>query len=209
MLSRIVRINRLTSLPVHLPVRAFAAQTAVPEPLSISELHQMGQDNLGLTKVIDYAKIFEDPSNHPAKREPCTFHSLEDQANAVAGYDKLQATEPIDRHSKRVGLLGYKIGMTHFWDRWGAQTPCTVVQVDRCQVLQVKQAEKDGHDAIQVGCGEQRLRKVKRPQLGHFLKHGLPPKQHLAEFRVTPENLLPIGYLLGPRHFKLGQFVDV
>jgi len=31
----------------------------------------------------------------------------------------------------------------------------------------------------------------------------------MAEFRVTPENFLPIGYCLSPRHFRIGQFVDV
>ena len=41
------------------------------------------------------------------------------------------------------------------------------------------------------------------------MKYNLPPKRHLAEFKVTPENFLPIGYYLGPRHFKIGQFVDV
>jgi len=45
--------------------------------------------------------------------------------------------------------------------------------------------------------------------VGHYLKYNLPPKEHLAEFKVTPENFLPIGYCLGPRHFKIGQFVDV
>ena len=47
-------------------------------------------------------------------------------------------------------------------------------------MIQVRQKEKDGVDAIQVGCGEQRLSKIKKPQAGHFLKHGLPPKRHLA-----------------------------
>lgn len=53
------------------------------------------------------------------------------------------------------------------------------------------------------------MKNLKKPQAGHFLKYGLPPKKHLAEFKVTPENLLPVGYLLGPRHFQIGQFVDV
>ena len=26
-------------------------------------------------------------------------------------------------------------------------------------------------------------------------------KKNLAEFKVTPENFLPVGYMLGPRHF--------
>ena len=41
------------------------------------------------------------------------------------------------------------------------------------------------------------------------MKYNLPPKDFLAEFPVTPENFLPIGYCLGPRHFRIGQFVDV
>lgn len=41
------------------------------------------------------------------------------------------------------------------------------------------------------------------------MKHNLPPKRHLGEFQITSENYLPVGYCLGPRHFKLGQCVDV
>ena len=41
------------------------------------------------------------------------------------------------------------------------------------------------------------------------MKYNLPAKAHLAEFPVTPDSFLPVGYCLGPRHFKLGQFVDV
>lgn len=41
------------------------------------------------------------------------------------------------------------------------------------------------------------------------MKYNLPPKADLAEFVVTPENFLPVGYCLGPRHFSIGQWVDV
>ena len=84
------------------------------------------------------------------------------------------------------------------------------MQIDRCQVIQVKTKERgDLVNSIQVGCGTQHTKRMKKPQAGHYLKYGLPPKRHLAEFMVTPENLLPIGYFLGPRHFHIGQFVDV
>ena len=99
--------------------------------------------------------------------------------------------------------------MTHFWNKWGAMVPCTVIQIDRCQVTQVKTKEKDGVNAMQVGCGEERLKNLTKPLAGHFLKNNLPPKDDLAEFPVTPENFLPVGYCLGPRHFSIGQFVDV
>jgi len=53
------------------------------------------------------------------------------------------------------------------------------------------------------------MRDLRRAEAGHFLKYGLPPKRELVEYRITPENFLPIGYFLGPRHFHVGQFVDV
>jgi large subunit ribosomal protein L3 len=73
----------------------------------------------------------------------------------------------------------------------------------------VKTKEKDGVDAIQIGIGEDRLKTLAKPQAGHYLKNNLPPKRHLAEFPVTPENFLPVGFCLGPRHFRIGQLVDV
>ena len=54
-----------------------------------------------------------------------------------------------------------------------------------------------------------RIDKIKRPQAGHFLKYNLPPKKHMTEFMITPENFLPVGYMLTPRHFHIGQFIDV
>lgn len=50
--------------------------------------------------------------------------------------------------------------------------------------------------------------KMNKPQIGHLMKNNLPPKKHLAEFPVGKENFLPVGYCLGPRHFKIGQLVD-
>lgn len=105
--------------------------------------------------------------------------------------------------------MGYKVGMTHFWDKWGKVVPCTIIQLDRCQVIQVKTKEKDGVNAMQIGIGHKKVKHLKKPEMGHYLKHYLPPKQHLAEFPCSPENFLPIGYCLGPRHFDVGQWVDV
>ena len=73
----------------------------------------------------------------------------------------------------------------------------------------MKTMEKEGLNAIQVGVGEKLAHKMRKPQIGHLLKYNLPAKRHFGEFRVTPECFLPIGYCLGPRHFKIGQYVDV
>jgi large subunit ribosomal protein L3 len=62
---------------------------------------------------------------------------------------------------------------------------------------------------VQLGSGEQRLKKLNKAELGHFLKAKVPPKQDLAEFPVSKECLLPVGYMLGARHYTPGMFVDV
>ena len=111
--------------------------------------------------------------------------------------------------SVRTGLLAVKVGMTSEWDKWGVHYPLTVLQVDRCHVVQVKTLETDGYYALQLGVGEQHIRKVKKPQVGHYIKADLPPKKMLREFQVTPDCLLPVGYELMARHFTVGQLVDV
>lgn len=67
---------------------------------------------------------------------------------------EIEKTYPTSRNSLRVGVLGYKVGMTSLWDQWGEHIPCSVVQIDRCQVLQVKNVEQDGVNAIQIVCGQ-------------------------------------------------------
>lgn len=181
----------------------FAAQ--VPEPLSITELENIGRDNYAQTKIIDYDKVLN-TSNHGIPDKARTFTSFEDKINAQ--FD-IKPSEAASRDSKRVGVMGYKIGMTHFWDKWGKVVPCSIIQIDRCQVTQVKTKEKDGVNSIQIGIGNKKIKHLKKPEMGHFLKHYLPPKQHLGEFPCSPENFLPVGYCLGPRHFDVGQWVDV
>ena len=48
-------------------------------------------------------------------------------------------------------LLGRKVGMTRLFDEAGNQVPVTVIQAGPCHVSQIKTAESDGYDAIQIG----------------------------------------------------------
>eukprot|EP00825_Cyclidium_porcatum_P017304 TRINITY_DN20049_c0_g1_i1.p1 TRINITY_DN20049_c0_g1~~TRINITY_DN20049_c0_g1_i1.p1 ORF type:complete len:471 (+),score=72.19 TRINITY_DN20049_c0_g1_i1:222-1634(+) len=114
-----------------------------------------------------------------------------------------------DHKTRRCGVLATKIGSTQLWDKWGTLQRLTVLQLDRCQVVQVKTFEKEGLYAIQVGCGQKNLKALKKPQIGHFVKADIPPKVKLCEFPVTTENLLPTGYMFSVRHFTPGQFIDV
>lgn len=45
--------------------------------------------------------------------------------------------------------------------------------------------------------------------MGHFLKSGLPPLKYLAEFPISSENKLPVGFMFSARHFTPGQLVDI
>lgn len=110
----------------------------------------------------------------------------------------------------RTGALAIKKGMTAIYDtETGRRTPCTVLQMDRVQVVSHKTRRENGYYAVQIGSGWKHPSNVTRPQLGHFAGNGVSPKRHLVEFRVKDERgLLGIGEMIGAAWFQEGQFVD-
>ncbi|KAF8863500.1 translation protein [Acephala macrosclerotiorum] len=110
----------------------------------------------------------------------------------------------------RTGALAVKKGMTAIYDpETGIRTPCTVLQIDRLQVVAHKTREKHGYYAVQMGAGWKHPSNVTRPVLGHFASAGISPKRYLTEFRVKDERgLLKVGQSVGPEWFLEGQFVD-
>ncbi|TAQ88060.1 hypothetical protein B7494_g3618 [Chlorociboria aeruginascens] len=110
----------------------------------------------------------------------------------------------------RTGALAIKKGMTALYDpESGKRTACTVLQMDRVQVVAHKTREKNGYFAVQVGSGWKHPSVVTRPLLGHFAGAGVSPKRHMVEFRVkNSEALPPVGMSIGPEWFLEGQFVD-
>lgn len=96
------------------------------------------------------------------------------------------------------------------FDENGVSHPCTVLEVDRVQVVDVRTKEKNGYFAVQLGYGARKFSNVTRPMLGHFSRASVAPKSHVAEFQVrNKKGLLPLGTELKADHFKVGQFVDV
>lgn len=88
--------------------------------------------------------------------------------------------------------------------------PATVLQVDRCQVLSHKTADRHGYWAVQVGSGYRRPDNLTRPELGHLAGCGVSPKDEIVEFRVKDGRglVVPVGGELRPDWFTIGQFVD-
>ena len=109
----------------------------------------------------------------------------------------------------RTGLLAQKLGMTRVFTDEGEHLPVTVLKVDECQVVAVRRRETDGYDAVQLGNGKAKVKRVGKAMRGHFAKAKVEPKRQLAEFRVSEDALLEVGQELSPAHFVPGQYVDV
>mmetsp|Transcript_6256 Transcript_6256/g.7607 ORF Transcript_6256/g.7607 Transcript_6256/m.7607 type:complete len:229 (-) Transcript_6256:224-910(-) len=110
---------------------------------------------------------------------------------------------------KRVGVIAMKAGMIPAWDESGFRYALTVLVLENNQVTQVKTKENDGFNALQVGSGLAKPSRVPNSLKGHFIKNDLPYKRHLAQFSVSPENVLPVGTRITADHFSPGQYVDI
>jgi large subunit ribosomal protein L3 len=106
------------------------------------------------------------------------------------------------------GLLGKKIGMTSVFSAEGKNVPCTVIEVGPCVVTQVKTAEKDGYEAIQLGFVDAKDKHTSKPLQGHFKKAGVTPKRHLAEFKGFEESY-KLGDVLTVDLLEENSFIDV
>src|SRR3989304_4346729 len=109
----------------------------------------------------------------------------------------------------RPGLIAPTVGMPRLFTEEGAQVSVTVLQVDNCQVVAVRTAERDGYSALQLGVGAAKPRNTTKPMRGHFAKAKVEPKRKLAEFRVAADAVVEGGTELTAPPFFAGQFVDV
>ncbi len=106
------------------------------------------------------------------------------------------------------GLLGKKIGMTSVFSADGKNVPCTVIEVGPCVVTQIKTAEKDGYEAIQLGFQEKKDKHTTSPMAGHFKKAGVAPQRHLAEFKGF-DGEYKLGDSITVDLFTENDFVDI
>src|SRR5262252_8639001 len=88
----------------------------------------------------------------------------------------------------RSGVIAQKVGMTRVFTEAGEHVPVT---------------------ALQLGAGSRKVSRVTRAERGSFAVSRVEPKRTLAEFRVSPDNLIEVGAEITADHFVKGQFVDV
>ncbi len=109
------------------------------------------------------------------------------------------------------GMIGKKIGMTSLFDENGKNLPCTVIEVEPNVVTQIKSAETDGYEAVQIGFGEKKEKATTAALAGHFKKAGVSPRTKLKEFELNGYAVeLKEGAEISVDQFVAeGEFVDV
>ncbi len=104
-------------------------------------------------------------------------------------------------------IIGRKLDMTQIWQSDEKLVAVTRVKVDPCVITQIKNNEKDGYTAVQVGCGEKKEKNIKKPQKGHL--KGLGNLKDLREFRVEDVGTLKRGDEIDLSSFEKGDRVQV
>ena len=121
-----------------------------------------------------------------------------------------------------IGLLGRKVGMTQIYDPTGAAVPVTVIQAGPCHVLQLRDQQQDGYEAVQLGYLDKPRRLASRSVRGHvakldskrqksrakagvepIAKPGCEPKRLVREFRIPIE-----GYEVG-QEIKVDDLAEI
>lgn len=109
------------------------------------------------------------------------------------------------------GIIGIKVGMTQVFAEDGAAIPCTVLQAGPCVVVQRRNKQTDGYDAVQLGLVEfVKPQRITKPMTGHFKKANLAPMRTLREIRLDESNDdSKVGDRVLVDRFAPGELVDV
>ena len=103
------------------------------------------------------------------------------------------------------GIIGRKIGMTQVFHGNGTVEAVTAIEAGPCFVTQVRRADTDGYDAVQLGFGT--AKRLNEPEKGHLKKVGL--LKHLREFKASDIDSIEVGQKVDVGMFQAGDLVDV
>jgi len=103
-------------------------------------------------------------------------------------------------------ILAKKIGMTQmFHDE--KIVPVTLLEAGPIVVVQIKNKEKDGYEAVQVGFGEKKPKNISKALKGHMKTLG--NFRWLKEFRVASKSELNPGDKIDASIFQEGENVKI
>jgi large subunit ribosomal protein L3 len=103
------------------------------------------------------------------------------------------------------GIIGRKVGTTHYFKEDGTALGVTVIAAGPCTVTQVKSMARDGYEAVQLGFGQ--AKRLNSPEKGHLKKLG--DFKYLRELRFPGAADLQVGQKVEVSIFKPGDRVDV
>ena len=109
-------------------------------------------------------------------------------------------------------IIGKKRGMTQVFRDDGTRVPVTVIEAGPCPVIAVRDRERDGYAAVQLGFDEAPERKLTKGELGHLKKAGAAAVRTLVEFRdenLGAEEAPKVGDVASVEQFEPGQRVKV
>ncbi len=109
----------------------------------------------------------------------------------------------------RSGVIAQKVGMTRIFTDAGDHIPVTVLKLEKLQVVGQRTEDKNGYTALQLGAGTRKPARLTKSERQSFAVAKVEPKRKLAEFRVSPDNMIEVGSEITADHFVAGQFVDV
>ena len=107
------------------------------------------------------------------------------------------------------GILGRKIGMTQIFSAQGELIPVTVIEAEANVVLQVKTAETDGYQAVQLGFCDKKENRAAKPEVGHAAKANTNPKRFVKEIAGEEMNCFKAGDEVKVNIFTECEIVDV
>lgn len=107
------------------------------------------------------------------------------------------------------GILGKKLGMTQVFTADGNVVPVTVILAGPNVVLQKKDVDNDGYEAIQIGFDDKKEKNATKPELGHAKKANATPKRYVKEIRGIQLADFEVGQELKADLFAEGEYVDV
>ena len=109
------------------------------------------------------------------------------------------------------GLIGQKIGMTRIFDDSGNHVPVTVLRAGPCVILQVKNEDTDGYNAVQIGLLDETVKEKRQSKalLGHLKVAGSPSVRVIREFELEGEEDVNQGDELTVEQFATVGKVDV
>jgi len=111
--------------------------------------------------------------------------------------------------AEKMGILGRKLGMTRIFAGDGGAVPVTVIKAGPCPITQVKAADKDGYNALQIALDEAKEKHVTKPLRGHFAKAGAGLFRTLREIRLRDAPTQEVGQALTVGMFSAGDKVKV